>query len=45
MNLFLKAGELGYADGYCNLGNGYYAGRGVEIDKKRKLNITMSWQL
>ena len=33
--LFLKAGELGCADGYVNLGNAYYYGEGVEIDKKK----------
>jgi len=33
--LFLKAGELGYAAAYCNLGRSYYHGGGVEIDKKK----------
>ena len=33
--LFLRAGELGCADAYCNLGNSYYTGRGVEVDKKK----------
>ena len=33
--LFLKAGELGYANGYYNLGNAYRLGNGVEIDKKK----------
>ena len=33
--LFLKAGELGCADGYCNLGIAYRQGKGVEIDKKK----------
>ena len=33
--LFIKAGELGHADGYCNLGNSYNTGRGLEIDKKK----------
>ena len=32
---FLKAGELGHADAYCNLGSAYYVGRGVEIDMKK----------
>ena len=36
--LFLKAGELGCADGYCNLGSAYYQGLGVEIDKKKAKN-------
>ena len=33
--LYLKAGELGCADAHYNLGNSYYAGRGVAIDKKK----------
>ena len=33
--LYRKAGELGYAGAYFNLGNSYFAGRGVEIDKKK----------
>ena len=33
--LYLKAGELGSAEAYSNLGNSYYHGRGVEIDKKK----------
>ena len=33
--LWLKAGELGCADAYHNLGNSYYAGRGVEVDMKK----------
>lgn len=32
--LYLRAGELGCAEGYCNLGNSYNNGRGVEVDKK-----------
>ena len=31
--LFLKAGELGCADGYFNLGCSYHNGTGVEMDK------------
>jgi len=34
-DLWLKAGELGCAEAYHNLGNSYYHGRGVEIDKKK----------
>jgi hypothetical protein len=30
--LFLKAGELGCADGYYNLGISYHRGKGVEVD-------------
>ena len=33
--LLLKAGELGCALAYYNLGNSYYHGSGVEIDKKK----------
>ena len=33
--LLLKAGELGSADAYFNLGNAYERGTGVEIDKKK----------
>ena len=33
--LFLKAGELGCADAYYNLGIAYANGRGVEVDTKK----------
>jgi len=33
--LYLKAGKLGYADGYYNLGNAFCQGRGVEEDMKK----------
>ena len=33
--LYLKAGELGCADGYFNLGNTYREGLGVTIDLKK----------
>ena len=34
--LLLKAGELGCASAYCNLGNSYYnGGHGVKMDKKK----------
>ena len=33
--LLLKAGELGYSDAYCNLGNSYHFGEGVAIDLKK----------
>jgi len=42
--LYRKAGELGCSTGYYNLGNSYYHGQGVVMDKK-KLNIIMSLQL
>lgn len=40
--LCLKAGELGCADGYYNLGNSYGQGRGVEVDKKKAKHY---WEL
>ena len=33
--LYLKAGQLGCARAYFNLGNSYFAGRGVETDEKK----------
>ena len=42
--LWLKAGELGCAVAYCNLGLSYRNGRGVEVSRKRR-NISMSSQL
>ena len=33
--LLLRAGELGCAEAYFNLGISYYNGRGVEVDKKK----------
>ena len=33
--LYLKAGELGCAEAYHNLGSSYYNGEGVEVDKKK----------
>jgi hypothetical protein len=40
--LFLKAGELGCASGYYNLGNAYTLGRGVEMNKKKAKHY---WEL
>ena len=40
--LFLKAGELGHAEAYFNLGNAYVIGRGVEVDKKKAKHY---WEL
>jgi len=34
-DLYLKAGELGCATAYYNLGTQYFSGRGVEVDKKK----------
>ena len=33
--LLLRAGELGFAEAYYNLGVSYYSGLGVEVDKKK----------
>ena len=33
--LYLKAGELGCVEAYCNLGYSYHFGTGVEMDKKK----------
>ena len=35
LKLWHQAGELGSADAYCNIGIGYYRGRGVERDEKK----------
>ena len=40
--LYLRAGELGCAEAYYNLGNSYYDGRGVEADKKKAKHY---WEL
>ena len=40
--LYLKAGELGCAGAYCNLGNVYREGMGVEIDMKKAKHY---WEL
>ena len=44
MELWLQAGELGYAASYSNIAYAYRNGEGVERDR-RKLNITVSLQL
>ena len=33
--LFVRAGELGHAKAYCNIGHAYENGNGVEIDEKK----------
>ena len=33
--LWLRAGELGCAEAYYNLGNSYYSGMGMEVDTKK----------
>jgi TPR repeat protein len=35
LELFQRAGELGYADAIYNIGIAYSSGRGVEVDKKK----------
>ena len=40
--LYLRGGELGCADSYCNLGISYDYGRGVDIDKKKAKHY---WEL
>ena len=35
LKLWHKAGELGDAKAYCNIGNAYYNGRGLERDEKK----------
>ena len=35
LELFHRAADLGNATSYYNIGNGYFFGRGVDIDKKR----------
>ena len=40
--LYLKAGELGCAEGYYNLGCSYICGRGVEADEKKAKHY---WEL
>ena len=39
---YLRAGELGCTDAYCNLGNSYYHGRDVDVDKKKAKHY---WEL
>jgi TPR repeat protein len=36
--LYLRAGQLGCAEAYYNLGCSYYNGEGVEVDKKKTEN-------
>ena len=42
INCYLRAGELGYAASYFNVGNAYYHGRGVERDEKKAKHY---WEL
>jgi len=38
LELFVQAGEFGYADAYCNIGNTYDNGEGVEVDKEKAMH-------
>ena len=38
LKLFLRAGDLGHAKAYCNIGYSYENGRGVDIDKKKAMH-------
>ena len=42
LELFYRAGELGYAKAYTNIGYTYQLGRGVEIDKEKAKHY---WEL
>ena len=35
LELFVRAGDIGSTEAYCNIGYSYENGRGVEIDKKK----------
>ena len=35
LELWHRAGELGIADAFCNIGKAYHTGRGVERDQKK----------
>jgi len=38
LELFHRAGELGYADAYCSIGYAYDFGRGLEVDEKKAMH-------
>jgi len=38
LELFHRAGELGYATSYCSIGYAYQFGRGVEVDMKKAVH-------
>jgi len=40
LELYHRAGELGYAKAYTNIGITYQCGRGVEVDKKKAQHYT-----
>jgi len=37
LELFHRAAKLGHIEAYCNIGNAYHRGRGVEVDKKEAI--------
>ena len=39
VELYQKACDLGNAGAYCNLGNMYYKGFGVAVDKNKALQL------
>ena len=38
LGLWHRAGELGFAESYYNIGNAYLQGNGVEVDKKKAIH-------
>ena len=42
LELYHRAGELGYASAYYSIGHAYYCGRGVEIDTRKAKHY---WEL
>lgn len=42
LELWHRATNLGYTDAYYSIGNAYYSGRGVEVDKKK---ARQNWKL
>jgi len=42
LELFHRAGKLGYAEAYTNIGVSYHNGEGVEVDKKKAVHY---WEL
>ena len=40
LELWHRAAELGYTEAYCNIGNAYAYGKGVETDKKKATYYT-----
>ena len=42
LELYLRAGELGYTEAYCFVGYAYSHGQGVEVDKKKAKHY---WEL